>query len=225
MQIYFNSYFKEAVLDIFNCQNVTLDSITCKNNTGNGRLEEPVRGNTGGIGIGYNMLPADYSDPSLTLSNSVFSGNQAIGFLNPEIAVTGLLFQGRGGGVGIYMNESVHHLWIVISDCLFEGNLARLFGGGLFMLTTSYTTVQHQVWIQRCQFIGNMATSGGGGMQLAFLGDGDEERPNRYIFTDCLFERNQGASGGGIYIFVCKLFHWCTDIMDVYFQKIIIGNY
>ena len=182
-----------------------LDYLTVQNNTGNGRLIEPLRGNTGGIGIGYNMLPADYFNPTLILSNSIFIGNQASGFLTSEEAVTDQVYLGRGGGVGLFMNESVHNLQINISDCLFENNTARLFGGGLFMLTNSYTTLQHVVWIQRCGFIGNIGIRGGAGVQLTYLESGNGVMPHTFVFSDCLFERNQGSSGGGIYIFlVCK---------------------
>ncbi len=202
--MYCNRYFKEAVLDVYNCQNVTLNFLTLRNNSGNGRLHESARGNTGGIGIGYNMLPAVFTNPTLTLSNSNFIGNQAMGFLTPEQAVRDLVYIGRGGGVGLFMNESMHSLWIVITDCLFEENVARLFGGGMFLLTTGYVEVQHQVTIERCRFIKNLANSGGGGMQLALLQTGDMEQPHSFVYTDCLFEMNRGGTGGGIYIFVSK---------------------
>lgn len=202
--MYLRSNFKEAVLDVYNCQNVMLNFLTLHNNSGNGRLLEQVRGNTGGIGIGYNRLPTDYTNPTLTLSNSNFIGNHAMGFLTPERAVSGQVFLGRGGGVGLFMNESTHDLWIVISDCLFEENVARLFGGGLFLLSTTYIEVQHQVMVERCRFINNLGKSGGGGMQLSLLQAGDLKRPHRFVYADCLFENNRGASGGGLYIFVCK---------------------
>ena len=196
----------EAVLDVYNCQNVILNFLTLHNNSGNGRLLKSARGNTGGIGIGYSILPADYTNPTLTLSNSNFIGNRAMGFLTSERAVKELVYLGRGGGVGLFMNESMHSLWIVIADCLFEGNVARLFGGGMFLLSTGYVEVQHQVMIERCRFIKNLGNSGGGGMQLSLLQTGDMERPHTIVYTDCLFEMNRGVTGGGIYIFLSKRF-------------------
>ena len=196
--------FKEAVLDIFNCHHVLLNSVHLHNNSGNGRLLESNRGNTGGIALGYDTLPADYTNPTLTLSNSIFTNNEANGFLNPEKAVTGNVYLGRGGGVGLFMNERIQDININITNCTFLRNRARLFGGGLYILTTSYVTVQHRAFISGCHFVGNMARSGGSGVQLSFLGFGDVHRPHSFAFTDCHFIQNQSPSGGGIYIFVCK---------------------
>lgn len=181
---------------------MTLDQITVHNNSGNGRLLESVRGNTGGVAIGYNMLPIEYTNPILTVSNSIFWKNRALGFLSPERAIAGQVFQGRGGGMALYMNESLQDVHAQITDCVFESNIARLFGGGMFILTTSYKSVQHVVTVQRTRFSNNMATSGGAGVQLSFLSDGDVNRPHSFTFSDCTFERNRGQSGGGIYIFI-----------------------
>ena len=166
------------------------------------------------------MLPADYSNPTLILSNSRFIGSKAIGFLDPEQAVTNKFFPGRGGGIGIFMEESLHDVWIVISDCLFEGNTARLFGGGLYFLTISHTAVQHQVWIQRCQFIRNMATSGGGGVLVVILGQSGENSRSSFVFTDCLFERNRGTAGGGIYTYFSEFIILCGCLLQPYYAVV-----
>jgi len=196
--------FKEAVLDIFNCHHVFLDSLYLHNNSGTGRLLESNRGNTGGIALGYDMLPADYITPNLTLSNSAFIDNEVGGFLNSEKAVADNVYLGRGGGVGLFMNEINYDIDINIVNCTFAGNRARLFGGGLFILTRSSVNVQHRAYITGCEFVGNRAHSGGSGVQLSFLGVGDVNDPHTFVFTDCRFTQNQSPSGGGIYIFVCK---------------------
>lgn len=189
-------------MDIYNCQNVTLDHISLQNNSGNGRLLESDRGNSGGVAIGYNMLPIQYTNPSLTVSNSIFMNNRALGFLAPEKAVTRQVFLGRGGAMALYMNESNQDIHVEITDCIFKGNFARLFGGGIYFLSYSYKTVQHVVKINRCQFSDNMGRSGGAGIQLSFLSSGDVMRPHSIVLSDCTFERNTGQSGGGIYAFV-----------------------
>ena len=199
---YFYRNFREAVLDIYNCQNVTLGHITLLNNSGNGRLLESVRGNSGGLAIGYNMLPKNFLNPILTVSNSIFRNNRALGFLSPERAVTGQVFLGRGGGMALYMNESFQDIHIEITGCTFEDNEARLFGGGLFILTNSYKSVQHVVNVQSSQFSRNVGRSGGAGIQLSFLSSGNVNRPHSFTFSDCAFTGNRGQSGGGIYIFI-----------------------
>lgn len=103
--------------------------------------------------------------------------------------------------MSLYMNESHQDIHAEVTDCVFENNVARQFGGGLYILTTSYTSVQHTVRIERTLFAGNVGTSGGGGVQLSTLSAGDINRPHNFTFSDCVFERNRGQSGGGIYIF------------------------
>ena len=183
---------------------MTLDRVRLQSNSGNGSLFESVRGNSGGVAFGYNSLPSEYTSPTLTVTDSYIGGNRAMGFLSPEIAVAGQIFQGRGGGMAVYVNESNQGIRIRISDCVFENNSARLFGGGLYILTTSYETVQHIFTIERCQFLDNMGPSGGGGVQMSSLSHGDVDHPHTFIFSDCLFEGNRGQAGGGVYIFAGK---------------------
>ena len=168
-------------------------------------LLEAFRGNTGGVAIGYNNLPTDYTEPKIIVSNSVFKNNSALGFLNPERAVSRQVFLGRGGGLGIFMNETTQNLDINIHECMFEGNEARLFGGGIFILTFSYTTVQHSILIERTRLISNTGGFGGAGVQLSYLSSGNIDYPHRVVFRECDFMRNMGQSGGGIYIFVGEL--------------------
>ncbi len=127
-----------------------------------------------------------------------------MGDLSPERAVSGQLYIGRGGGLGVYMNESRHELRIRVEDCHFEGNSARLYGGGMYLISTSYETVQHIVEVMNTQFIGNVGMEGGAGMQLSLLSSGNSSNPNHFILTDCLFRGNRGSSGGGVYIFLSK---------------------
>jgi hypothetical protein len=195
--------FSEAVLDIFNCQNVVLDNVSFQNNSGNGRLLEAVRGNSGSVAFGYNRLPSAVGRPTLSLLNCVFLMNRAMGFLPSESAVAEQVFLGRGGGMAVYINESDQAIQVEIGDCVFENNTARLFGGGLFILINSYETVQHIIRIWNSRFSGNIGASGGGGIQMSFLGSGNvDQSQTSFTISDCVFERNQGQSGGGMNIFI-----------------------
>lgn len=197
--------FSNAVLDIFNCQNVTISNITVQNNTGNGLLLESFRGNTGGVAIGYNILPDDFRNPTLHISHSTFRDNQANGFRSPNRAVAANVYLGRAGGLGLFLNESLHNISIHIFDCVFESNFARLFGGGLFILTQSHIHNQLvKFHVEESRFIGNQANFGGAGIQLSYLNSGSNERPHTAVFRRCEFINNRGPSGSGIYIFVGK---------------------
>ena len=185
---------------------MVIDEVALHNNSGVGRLRESVRGNSGGVAIGYNMLPAEYANTTLTVSDSIFMGNRAMGVLSSENAVTAQVYVGRGGGMALYMNESQQDIHAEITNCVFESNTAELFGGGLFILTTSYESSQHVVNVQRTRFLGNVGMTGGAGIQLSFLNSGDVSRPHSFTLSDCTFERNRGKSGGGMntFIGICK---------------------
>lgn len=195
-------YFTEAVLDIYNCQNVTIADVAVQNNSGTGRLIESFRGNSGGIAIGYNTLPDDYFNPTVHISNSVFQNNRANGFRTPNRAVAANVYLGRGGGLGVFLNESLHNLTLTISDCVFENNSVRLFGGGLFIVTQSHPDNQLNMLVEQSIFRGNNASYGGAGVQLSYLNSGSNRNPHTVSFRQCAFVNNRGSAGGGIYIFV-----------------------
>lgn len=195
-------YFTEAVLDVYNCKNVNITDTIVQDNSGTGRLLESFRGNSGGIAIGYKSLPNDYSNPVISISNSVFRNNQARGFRTPNRAVAASIYLGRGGGLGLFLNENVHNLTFTISGCVFENNTARLFGGGLFILTLSHLSNQLNIVVERSSFRWNNASYGGGGVQLSYLRSGTNSRPHTVAFTECEFVDNRSPSGSGIYIFV-----------------------
>ena len=195
-------YFTEAVLDVYNCQRVAITHVVVQNNSGTGRLIESFRGNSGGIAIGYNILPNDYFNPMVQISNCVFQSNQANGFRTPNRAVAANVYLGRGGGLGVFLNESLHNLSLTISDCLFENNAVRLFGGGLFILTQSHPNNQLSMLVERSTFRSNNASYGGAGVQLSYLNSGSNDSPHTVVFRHCDFVNNRGSAGCGIYIFV-----------------------
>ena len=187
---------------MYNCENVNITDTVVQDNSGTGRLVESFRGNTGGIAIGYNSLPDDYFNPMISISNTVFQNNRAWGFRTPNRAVTASVYLGRGGALGLFLNESVHNLTFTISGCVFENNTARLFGGGLFILTLSHLSNQLNIVVEKSTFKRNHASYGGGGVQLSYLRSGSNSRPHTVAFTDCEFLDNRSPSGSGIYIFV-----------------------
>ena len=128
--------------------------------------------------------------------------NAANGFRTPNQAVAANVYLGRGGGLGLFLNESLHNVTLTISDSTFEENKVKLFGGGLFILTQSHPNNQLSILVDRCSFKRNNAPFGGAGVQLSYLRSGDNSRPHTVVFRECEFAENRGASGSGIYIFV-----------------------
>lgn len=181
-----------------------MENILVHNNHGSGILPETYRGNTGGVALGYYEYPEHMNPPKVEISNCEFINNRALAshtFLTPERAVSSQVFTGRGGGLGIFINESKLDIFMEFSNCTFANNYARSFGGGLFIILNGYNT-QHVLLFRNNNFSSNVGQVGGGGVQLSFLSASDtNEPPHSVVFSDCNFDKNVGEAGGGIYIF------------------------
>ena len=195
-------FFTEAVLDVFNCHHVFMNDSLLENNQGSGIVNASYRGNTGGVSFGYNTLPLEFNTPQLLVSHSKFRNNRATAtsaFRTSSQAFFAQIFTGRGGALAIFSNESNHDLNLTISDCLFENNTARSFGGGVYLLLGGFTT-HHKIRVERVNARYNTAQLGGGGFQASFFNNGPEEDPLLMSFVECEFSNNRGIAGGAIFV-------------------------
>ena len=196
-------YFTEAVLDIYNCQSTSLTNSSFVDNTGSGISNSSYRGNTGAVSIGFNNVPDNISFPNVQVSGCNFTNNSATArsvFRTSSQAFSSQIFSGRGGALGVFINESFYNISVVISDCRFEHNYARSFGGGMFLIFTGFNT-QHTINVDRTWVISNMAVLGGGGVQVSYISNGIPGSPHMVNFTDCVFDGNRGVAGGGMYVY------------------------
>ncbi len=198
-------YFTEAVLDVFNSQEVFLHKLHIEHNQGTGIVLESYRGNTGGVAIGMNAALANFSaSPTVEISNCTFINNSALATANfNTIDQTSFrqVLTGRGGALGVWVNESYYNVSVLVSDCVFQSNFARSFGGAIYVFLNG-PTAQHKVNLDGTSLSSNVAElHGGGGMQLSFLSNGIRGSPHMGNFTDCTFEDNMAEAGGGIYVF------------------------
>ena len=196
-------YFTEAVLDIYNCQSTSLTNSSFLDNTGSGISNSSYRGNTGAVAIGFNNVPADISSPNVRISGCNFTNNSATArsvFRTSSQAFSSQIFSGRGGALGVFIKESFYNISVVISDCRFEHNYARSFGGGIFLIFDGFNT-QHMINVDRTWVLSNIAVVGGGGVQLSYISNGISGSPHMANFTDCVFDGNRGMAGGGIYVY------------------------
>jgi hypothetical protein len=193
-------YFTEAVLDVFNCHNVRLSSVTIEHNRGSGISDVSYRGNTGGASFGYNNVPQRFNAPYLNISDSVFRNSSATGFLTSTEAFSRRVYIGRGGAVGVFANESHANISVVLSNCLFEANSARSFGGAVYILPGGRTS-SHNVQVLDTRFVSNEAGTSGGGLQVTFPTAGPRNSPHLVTFVNCSFTNNTAPfNGGGMYI-------------------------
>ena len=191
------------MLDIYNCQSTFLSNSTFLDNSGSGISNYAYRGNTGAVSIGFNNVPADISFPNVLVSRCNFTNNSATArsvFRTPSQAFSSQIFSGRGGALGVFINESFYNLSVEISDCRFERNFARSFGAGMYLLFNGFNT-QHTSNVDRTYMISNMAGVGGGGIQLSYISNGIVDSPHMANFTDCVFDGNRGNAGGGMYVY------------------------
>ena len=171
------------------------------NNTGNGIVRQSFRGNTGGIAIGYSNIPSYFKTPiEVNLKNCEFVNNSATALLGSERAISNQVFLGRGGALGIYINSTVHNVTVEVSDSLFSGNFARVYGGGTFVLINAVNSTQSVVEFSNTEFTSNSGGFGAGAVFVGFLSSGSPAHPNTVVFNSCQFTDNVGVSGGGMYV-------------------------
>ena len=203
--ILFKRNHSEAVFDIFNCANIFINNSMFTNNRGTGISRTSFRANTGAVSIGFNNINTDVLHPLITISGCKFVSNRATAplrsFRTTSSAFFNRVFTGRGGGLGIFVNESIHNITGTISDNAFVGNFARSFGGGLYIVVFGDNT-QNLLLVERNVFEDNLAILGGGGFIMTFFSNGIEDTPHQTNITDCFFSGNSGESGGALLIYL-----------------------
>ena len=195
--------FTEAVFDIFNAETVFITSSLFRDNRGTSISPCPYRGNTGAVAIGFNSVSESFSNPCVRVLDSYFINNRATAenaFRTSSGAFFTRVFSGRGGAIGVFIGAFEHNVTVEISDCFFDRNFARSFGGTLYLLMEGEQT-RHSLMLNRNQFKNSIGLIGGGAVQLSFLSNGRADNPHTANFTECMFEGNRGDSGGGIYVF------------------------
>jgi len=128
--------------------------------------------------------------PTTTVAECSFADNLTFGSGGGISQDSGLLvvrrssFQGNdaSNGGGIYIREATLRLDYGFLD----QNRATSDGGGLFAGSCTDNVIANT------QFVGNQASGQGGGLRLAF------ESQTRSWVQNCLFDGNQGSSGGAM---------------------------
>ena len=154
------------------------------------------RANSGGVAFGYNM-PESIKKPILRVASSEFRNNSAEAkeiFHTSSQTISKRIYRGRGGSMAVYSNASHHNISITISNCVYENNYARYYGGGLYITLAEKNDAeyfQNDVLIEGTRFVSNTAGLGGGGLSISY--------PEAEI-VDCNLTNNSALAGGGILI-------------------------
>ncbi len=189
----------------------TIEIMDCYFNNCSTNTEKPqFHGNSGAVSVSYfpqsNItVLSNQTRPFLSISKSIFTNNRAI--LPPGISQSQLnealnnnIYHGRGGAVGIYVQENVRNISVTIHDCLFDNNDAESFGGGLYLNIDGQNTT-HSFKVEGTNFTNNSVKGEGGfggAVQIAFLNQNIDYPPTVMEFIRCHFEGNTGSYGGGV---------------------------
>ena len=188
------------MFDIHNCVNVTVSDCYFLNNSGTGIIQnEPLRGNTGALAITYYNINTSLDDPTIIVSGCNFTNNSAMGEMtHTNQAFSTGIFRGRGGSMGIFINEPKFNIRARVINCSYISSYARETGGGLYILATGRS---HNVSIEESLFLLNRAIGTAGG--LIFYGlksNSSFSNSHTFLVTQCQFESNSAATGGALYV-------------------------
>ena len=164
---------------------------------------EKYRGHAGGLSVGYYKDKVLATRPQLRVTKCTFRNNTSDPEANSQQDTT-LLFQtfiftGRGGGCSLPINP-FYPLNATIEDCLFEGNIARTFGGGLYVKFDG--KLDHQVVLNRVKLVRNICWGSSGGLLVAIGTGSTVEVPSLLHAYNSEFIENRAVSGGGMGFFL-----------------------
>ncbi len=158
---------------------------------------------SGGLSIGTYILDQraiiGQDTPSIVIQQCTFVNNSAIPNDEVQLTLTEVFisewFNGRGGGLGIVLNSPLHPYNVIVSNCTFVGNKAKLLGGGIYF--TSGRGTSQNITLDCNVITENHSTFAGGGTFIGAMGPGTLDTFNRFVFNRCQYIGNTANSGGG----------------------------
>ena len=192
-----------------NCFVVLLVNIIVENCSSVQTKDENFREN-GAVSLAYRNSSLQTS--SVRIQNSQFNHNNIS--INTTVRASvrgegafGSSYPGRGGGLGLYINEVANQINLTIDNCTFNNNSA-MDGGGVY-ISVNGLSGGHQISITNSVFNNNKAVFTGAGIFEASSKTGNfsgVSRFNRSYFhlSNCNFSGNVADFGSG-YIFLVSL--------------------
>ena len=203
------SGFKDSGLRLSNCFSVMLQNIVVENCSSVQSNNESFREN-GAVSLAYRnstlhtasvyVLSSQFNHNSITIDTTKRPSIRGEGAFGDR-------YPGRGGGLGLYINELVNQINLTIDNCMFNNNSA-LDGGGVY-ISANGQSGGHRVMITNSVFNNNKAVFTGAAIFEAssktgnFTGIGQFNR-SYYYLSHCNFSGNVGDFGSS-FIFVISL--------------------
>ncbi len=187
---------------MFNCVDVSFSHVTFMDNQAVSPITDtPFRSNAGGLSVGVHEISFTNSSPAINIQDCTFLRNTARPPPQDAVSTSQLflqsIFLGRGGGLGVFVRESIRVV-TNIRDCVFEGNFATTFGGGMYVIMDG-SVANHSVYVSKSLFVNNTCDGGGGGLHTGYFTP--TTALHSVVATNCTFVGNRALLGGGSYIF------------------------
>ncbi|XP_065897687.1 uncharacterized protein [Dysidea avara] len=200
------SGFSDSGLRLSNCFRVILQNIVVEN-CSSVQSEDINFPENGAVSLTYRNSSLHKS--SIHVLNSQFNHN-SISINAPSVRGEGAFgdnYPGRGGGLGLYINELLNQINLTIDNCMFNNNSA-VDGGGVY-ISANGLSGGHRVTITNSVFNNNKAVFTGAGIFEASSKTGnfsgiDQFNRSYFSLSHCNFSRNVGDFGSS-YIFVISL--------------------
>ena len=190
-------------MDIYNCASVTvINSVFEHNGPASIVKQEPFRGHSGGLSIGYYGDVGSKEGPTVFILNCTFrnctSDPNSVAVQSTSDLFQRFAFTGRGGGCAFTISPSTS-LTAVVENSTIEENFARSFGGGLYVGFDG--NLNHTVTVNRVCLIRNECAGAAGGLEIGFVQGADPNSLNRIFVLNSEFIENQAGLGAGTYFF------------------------
>ena len=181
---------------------MTVTNCTFYNNTSTGYLSrKPYQGSSGGLSIGYNVLPPlhfDIINIVVTDCNFTLNSVYTSGITDPTQLISSRIFHARGGAVLIAVTIATSAN-CTVSNNLFIGNFAQRSTGALYLFT-QYAGLHH-FYCANNVFIRNSSPDGGAIVFIPVATVGSSKFSVNFNIYNCTFQSNFGSTYAGAIVF------------------------
>lgn len=196
----FFSDFSSSGLRLFNNFNITLKNVSILNCT---HLTEDNFSENSALSIVYQSSGRKLSYVQIVNSWFYYNAVRIVELESASEAIIGARYPGRGGALGVFINEPIENtaIKIFISKCSFTYNKAT-YGGAIYLHSNQLSS-GHNFTVIESAFDHNYAAIAGGGIDQASTKIGNISAntiftPSHYYLADCNFTGNIAQFGGAV---------------------------